>query len=272
MNSKYNILQKELQKVRSAIIAFSGGVDSAFLLAISKKILKDQVVAVTAMGPHYLKEDQIMAADLAQDLGIRHIKIPLNLMTNQNFCKNTQERCYICKFSLFEKLTKLKKEIGFHSIFHGETVSDIKKDRPGRKAAKEWNVQAPLITSGFVKPEIRLLSKELGLPSWNLPSRSCRATRIETNTIITLERLQQIETAEQFLTQFGFEEYRIRLNCEGNARLEFSKESDMIKSIRYRKQILKDLQVIGFKRIGIDLAGYQSNVDVKGDPKNYGEL
>ncbi len=257
--TKYTQLQNILKEMGEVIIAFSGGTDSTFLLKVAKNILNDKVTAVTALSetmPEYEKQD---AGNYAKLFGVKHICIKSDELQNPDFVKNPTDKCYICKKIRFGELIKLAAEKGIPWVADGENEDDKLDFRPGSQAARELGVRSPLREAGLTKSDIRTLSKEMQLPTWNKPSCACLASRIPYHQSITAEKLKQVDQAEDFIRDLDLS-WQIRVRHEGDtARIEVVNE-DIHKFITpdVRSKIVTYFKSIGFKFIAIDLEGYST--------------
>lgn len=251
-------LREVLSSLEAICIAYSGGVDSTFLLRVSKDVLGENVLAVTATSPTYPHRELKEAIESAQKIGVRHLLISSNELDIPGFSENTTNRCYYCKHDLFQKLKAEAEKCGIKAIADGSNYDDTKDYRPGRKAAKELGVRSPLCEAGLTKNEIRYLSKELGLNTWNKPSLACLSSRIPYHEKITEEKLKQVEKAEGILRDMGFTQFRVRHHND-IARLEFiPEEMSLLKNAEIRLSIDSALKSLGFKYVTVDLKGYRT--------------
>jgi pyridinium-3,5-biscarboxylic acid mononucleotide sulfurtransferase len=255
-HQKTENLIKILKDYNAIVIAFSGGVDSALLLALAAKTVKKKVLAVTADTPFFPKRELRAAESFAHRLGIQHVVLPINLMQEELIVANNKNRCYHCKRSIILAMKRIAKEYGIDTITHGANIDDLGDFRPGLTAADELGVIAPFIEAGFTKADIRMLSWEMNLETWQKPAMSCLATRIPYNTPITTEALKQIEQAEEVMQTLGFETCRVRHH--GNlARIEVAPEAlSQVLSPETRADILRLFRMIGYLHISLDLEGY----------------
>nr|MDQ5810233.1 ATP-dependent sacrificial sulfur transferase LarE [Actinomycetota bacterium] len=204
----------------SALVAFSGGVDSSLALAIAARALpKDKVLAVTSNNETYLPSELDLARDFAAKLGVEHLVVNTRELDDPNYASNPTNRCYFCKSTLYTDLAKLASERGYACVVDGANKDDEGDYRPGRKAAKELGVVSPLSVAGVGKAEVRELAKHLGLPSWDKPALACLSSRFPYGQEITPEKLSQVARAEEFLRKEGFRQVRVRHHGE-IARLE----------------------------------------------------
>ena len=257
--SKVIELKKVLARLGSVVIAFSGGVDSSFLLKIAKDTLSEEnVLAVTAVSETYTGTELRQAKRFAKEIGVRHKIIHTNELKDKNFTNNSIDRCYYCKKELFGRLTKMAKKEGFGYVLDASNVDDTKDYRPGSSAKKEFSVRSPLIEAGFKKSDIRKYSKKLKLKTADLPSMACLASRFPYGDEINKGALRKIETAEDFIKRQGVSQVRVR--CHSNiARIEVEKE-DIKKFVnkKFCDKITGHLKQLGFKYVALDLEGYRT--------------
>ncbi|MBU4601567.1 ATP-dependent sacrificial sulfur transferase LarE [bacterium] len=255
---KLNNLRKILSEMGSILIAYSGGVDSTFLLKVAREELMDKVTAVTVKSEiHHLREMAI-AKKMAQKFKVKHLFIDIDILSNKEFINNPPERCYICKKEIFSRISEMVKELSLNFVADGSNYDDLSDYRPGMKAVRELKIRSPLQEALLTKDDIRLLSKEMDLPTWNKPSNSCLATRIPYGDEITLEKLKRIEEAEDFIHNLGIKQVRVRYHND-LAKIEV-REEDMLFSMEedLRKRIITKLKKLGFIYITLDLQGYRS--------------
>lgn len=261
-----NLIQKKktlkslLADYNSLAVAFSGGVDSTFLLACANEIFQDndKLIAITAASPIHQEKDLKLAQAFTKKFKIKHLILHSSEMDFAEFKENSPDRCYVCKNINFKKIIDEAKKHGIDAVAHGINVDDQKEFRPGLKASKELNILAPLTAAGLTKNDIRQLSKEMGLAVWDKPSSGCLATRIPYGEIITLEKLKMIENAEIILFDMGFNNCRVRYYNE-LAKIEVPSDSvDQFLKTSIRENIVKEFRKIGFLYIALDLEGYHS--------------
>ena len=256
---KITELKKILERLGSVVIAFSGGVDSSFLLKIAKDtLLEENVLAVTAVSGTYTGTELKQAKRFVKDLGARHKIIHTNELKDKNFTKNPVNRCYYCKKELFKRLNRIKEESGFSYVLDASNTDDARDYRPGSRAKKELGVRSPLMEAGFSKDDVRKFSRKLKLKTADLPSMACLASRFPYGEEINKEALRRIEAAEDFIKRQRVSQVRVR--CHGNiARVEVGKED--IKRFVNKKfcdKITERLKQLGFNYVTLDLEGYRT--------------
>ncbi len=255
--SKIDKLKNILKGMKSVVIAYSGGLDSAFLLkAAIDSLGKGSVLAVTARSETYPLSEYEEAVSIAKKMGSEHITIQTKELNIKHFKSNPVDRCYYCKKELFGKLDIIRRRRGIKHLLDGANSDDLKDVRYGRIAAKELGVRSPLLESGMTKADIRKYSKALSLPTWDKPSFACLASRFPFNVKITAKDLKRIDMAESYLKRLGFKQVRVRLHGE-IARIELL-AADQDKALKYRDAITHSLKGLGFTYIALDLAGYRT--------------
>ncbi|UCD71640.1 MAG: ATP-dependent sacrificial sulfur transferase LarE [Syntrophobacterales bacterium] len=259
ISQKVGRLKEIIREMDSLLVAFSGGVDSTFLLKVVRETLgRGRVVAVTARSPVYPKREYAAAKKLAKGIDAQHIFIDSHELDLPQFAANPINRCYHCKKELFTHLTGIARKMNLSYIAEGSTVDDDRDFRPGMAAIREMSIRSPLREAGLTKAEIRAQSRGLGLPTWNKPALACLASRLPYGDRITPEGLRQIEGAEQFLIRLGFSQVRVR-HYGNTARIEVpSEEIGSLLAPRTRNRIVKRLKAMGFTYVTVDLQGYRS--------------
>jgi pyridinium-3,5-biscarboxylic acid mononucleotide sulfurtransferase len=245
-----------LEACDSLAVAFSGGVDSTFLLAVAKEVLGEKVLAVTATSAIHPQAESLAAAEIARALGVSHRMVPSREMDLPDFVANPSNRCYVCKRHVMAEVIRIAAEMGIAHVAHGVNVDDLGDFRPGLKAAEEMGLLAPLLEAGLTKADIRALSRRMGLATWNKPSMACLASRIPYGTAITPENLRMVEAAEDFLRGLGFAGGRVRHHGDV-ARIELA-QRDLKKTLKEpaRTAIVQRMHAIGFRYVAVDLEGY----------------
>lgn len=259
IKKKLDILQKQILNLKKTVIAFSGGVDSTLLLKIVKDTLpSDNIIAVTSFSVLHPEFELDQTERITSEFGIKHIKIKPDLMNDKNITANTPDRCYYCKKKLFTEILKVANDNNIKYIMEGSNADDIFDFRPGMKALQELNIISPLCNAGLTKKEIRKLSKDLNIFTWNKPSLACLATRIPYGTPITLKKINRIDKCEQILRDEGFSQIRVR-DHNNIARIElFGPERKKLIKHKLLNNIIKKYKKFGYDYICLDLAGYRS--------------
>ena len=241
----------------SVIVAFSGGVDSAYLAWAATQALGPAALCVTADSPSYPDHHRQLALRLAREFGLRHEFVFTAEMERPDYRANPVDRCYHCKHELYTVLTDLAEARGIAAIVDGSNADDRSDYRPGRKAAREFGVRSPLDDADLTKADIRELSRAAGLPTWDEPASACLSSRIPYHSEVTNEKLEMIERAERVLRELGFRVCRVR-HHDSLARLEFGgDEMDRAFEPDVRKRIVTELRALGYQQIAVDLQGYR---------------
>ena len=254
---KYRNLQEIISSLQNVVVAFSGGVDSTFLLKVCVDVLgKKNVLAFIGKSPTCPEREIEEAMGLAADIGAEYLIEETTEMADQNFIQNSKSRCYFCKTHLFHKAWEIARTKGFDHVAEGSNLDDMDDFRPGRKACTEQNVMSPLLEAELSKSEIRELSKALSLPTYDKPAFACLSSRVPYGVVIDENVLKKIERSEDYLQGLGIRQVRVR--CHGSiARIEVVPE-DFEKVITHRERISEALQTYGFSYTVLDLQGYRT--------------
>ncbi|MCG0277059.1 MAG: ATP-dependent sacrificial sulfur transferase LarE [Thermanaeromonas sp.] len=257
LKEKLERLKEILAGLETVVVAYSGGVDSTFLLRVAREAA-EKVLAVTAISPTYPQSELDQAQRLAQSLGVEHLVVESHEMDNPNFCANPADRCYYCKSELFSRLQAIAAERGFKAVVDGSNAEDAGDFRPGMRAAREYGVRSPLLEAGLTKEEIRKLSRYYNLPTWDKPAMACLSSRIPYGEPITLEKIKQVAEGEAFLRSLGLREVRLRHHGP-IARLEVSPAAfPLLITAGTRERIITTLKSLGFTYVTLDLEGFRS--------------
>ena len=258
LHDKEMRLKTLLLEYGSLAVAFSGGIDSTFLLYMAQQVLGARALAVTAAPAFVSPGDLEEAAAFCRTRGIRQIVIPSGALQLEEARRNPPDRCYICKMEIFGKIQEAALREGIPWVAEGSNLDDTADYRPGMRAIRERNIISPLLECGFTKAEIRALSKEHGLPAWDRPSSACLASRFVYGEAITDEKLAAVDRAEQLLKALGFRQCRVRVHGS-LARIEvLPAEVQRLAERDLREKLLKELRTYGFRYVTLDLAGYRT--------------
>ena len=258
LEDKLKRLRANLLPLSSLMIAFSGGVDSTFLLKVAHELLGGRVLALTTISPTMPEDDRRNAIKMAAEIGARHLLVDSNELEIPGYASNPLNRCYLCKHNLFAVCEQKADELGIEVIADGLNLDDLHDYRPGIKAATEMRVRHPLVDAGLTKAEIRQLSRQLGLPTWDRPASPCLSSRFPYGTRITTEGLEQVERAEQILHSLGFKIARVRHHGD-IARIEVAAgEIARILDQRTREIVDGEFKELGFRFVTVDLKGFRS--------------
>jgi pyridinium-3,5-biscarboxylic acid mononucleotide sulfurtransferase len=257
LQQKLDRLRRLLSEMQSVVVAYSGGIDSTFVLRVAHEQLRDRAVGITAVSPTFPALELDVAKRVAGEIGARHEIVETDQLAIPAFTKNDGARCFHCKTDLYQLLGTIRKERGAEYMVDGTNVDDLGDDRPGIKAAREWGVRSPLVEADLSKTEIRALAKELGLSNWDKPAAACLSSRIPRGIAITREKLSRVEEAEALLHREGLRHYRVRDHGE-IARIEVAPEdmSRLMEPSR-RAQVSAGLKQLGFRFVTVDLEGYR---------------
>lgn len=258
LEKKYQKLQEILRSLESVAVAFSGGVDSTFLLKVAQETLGDKAIAITACPCSFTERERKETEDFCRENHIHQEICKLNEFEIPGFRQNPPDRCYICKKGIFTRLWEVAKKSNINVLAEGSNMDDLGDYRPGKRAIQELGVRSPLQEAGLYKEEIRELSKDMNLPTWNKPSFACLASRFVYGETITEEKLHMVDQAEQFLMDLGFHQFRVRIHGT-MARIEVPAEEILkIADNETRTKITEKFHTLGFSYVTLDLQGFRS--------------
>ncbi|MFW5699316.1 MAG: ATP-dependent sacrificial sulfur transferase LarE [Bacteroidota bacterium] len=265
---KYNKLKDILREMGHVIVAYSGGVDSAFLLKVAVDVLGEKAYGVLAVSPTYPSREYDQAKKLADSMGAKLRVITTNEIENQDFVENPVNRCYFCKSELFTEITKIAKRENLKNMVDGSNFDDLGDHRPGKQALKELDVRSPLQEAGLTKDEIRQLSQSLGLPTWKKEALACLSSRFPYGEKIDATKLKMVDEAENFLRDLGFRNLRAR-HQKTTIKIEVDPD-DIAKFFHdeIRKKVVTKMKEIGYTYVTVDLEGYRSGSMNEGINKN----
>jgi len=254
---KFDNLKSSIKEMGRVAVAFSGGVDSTFLLKTAYDLLKNNALAVTAKSAFIPKREIQDSIEIVEMLGVRHVFVDLDIMSIKALMENPENRCYICKKEVFSRIIEEARKNNIKYVLDGSNVDDLGDYRPGMAALKELGIISPLRNAGMTKEDIRILSKELGLPTWDKPAFACLASRFPYGHQITPQKLNMVEEAELFLADQGFRQFRVRHHGD-IARIEVEEsERSRFFDVNMMERVHDQLRKIGFKYVALDLKGYR---------------
>jgi uncharacterized protein len=256
MKEKLEKLRRILRGMERVVVAYSGGVDSTFVLKVAQECLGDGVLAITADSPSLPRHELQEARRIARQLGARHLTIESHEMDDSRYLANDPLRCYYCKRVRYERLVAYAQDQGYRCVVDGANADDVGDHRPGLRAAAEQGVRSPLQEVGLSKAEVRALGRELGLPNWDKPASACLASRIPYGTPITLESLRRVGRAEAALRGLGTGQLRVRDHGQV-ARIEVE-PGDFSLILEQREGIVAELKQLGYAYVTLDLVGFRS--------------
>ena len=260
LSDKYSNLCAALRREKKLAVAFSAGVDSTLLLKAAVNTLgNENVLAVTALSASFPEREADEADVFTRGIGVSRVTVEVDQLSIPGFRENPANRCYLCKKVLFTQMMEAAREKGFEVMAEGSNVDDLSDYRPGLKAIEELGVRSPLREAGLTKAEIRELSSELGLPTWNKPSFACLATRFVYGETISDEKLRRVELGERLLQDLGFKQFRVRIHGEEGrlARIEVL-PGELEKLLKKRQEITSEFRKAGFDYTAMDLEGYRT--------------
>jgi len=256
LDAKLTKLKDILTSMGSVAVAYSGGIDSTYLLKVAYDCLGERAIALTAVSASLPSQELQDAQAIARQIGAGHALIESSELQDPRYLENTPARCYFCKTEVYGELADYARKHGFARVVDGSNLDDTVDHRPGRQAARQHGIRSPLLDAGLTKEEIRLLARQAGLPNWDKPAAACLSSRIPYGTMISLDMLSQVEQAELVLHQMGIRQVRVR-HHDDTARIEIE-PLDFPLLLEHRQQVVSALQALGYTFVSLDLAGFKS--------------
>jgi len=256
LNEKLEVLRERIRKLETCAVAFSGGVDSTLVLRVAHEVLGERAIAVTAVSESLPAGELEEAQNLARRIGTRHVALRTFETQDESYLANAANRCYFCKTEMYARIKTFAQDRGFKTVLDGLNRDDLTDRRPGRAAAIEHGVVSPLVDADLSKADVRELSHQLGLPTWDKPALACLASRIPHGTPITLQALTQVDRAESFLRKLGVNQVRVR-HLGATARIEVEPRDFQLVQLR-ESEITAHLNSLGFTAIVLDPEGYRA--------------
>lgn len=255
LDDKLDRVREVVRQMGSVLVAYSGGLDSAFVLAVAHDVLSANAIGVTAVSPSLPEREKLDAIRIAQQLGARHELVESHEIHNPQYAENPSNRCFHCKSELYAITERRRLELGFAHVVNGTNLDDLGDYRPGLEAATNARVRSPLVEAGLTKAEVRELARDRGLDFWDKPAAACLSSRIPYGTAVTPERLSQIEQLEDALHALGLRQLRVRYH-DALARVEVAR-SELEAAFAQREAIVAAGRKVGFTYVTLDLAGYK---------------
>jgi len=258
LHQELDRLKNILRQLESVLVAFSGGVDSSFLLHLAREVLEDRAKAITFVSPFLSRQELDRAVSFCKERNIKHILLEINPLAVEEIRLNQPDRCYHCKKQVFSQGLVEAQKISTSYLVEGTQLSDASDHRPGHRALVELGIRSPLTEAGLSKDQVRVLSKKLGLSSWNLPPMACLASRIPYGTPLDRQSLARVESAEKFLFDEGFDLVRVR-DHQGTARIELSPEGiGRLSDTGLRDRLVARFKSLGYVAVTLDMEGYRT--------------
>ncbi|MDI3340008.1 MAG: ATP-dependent sacrificial sulfur transferase LarE [Sphaerobacter sp.] len=257
LSARYDRLRQIVAELGTVVVAYSAGVDSTLVLRVARDVLgAERVVAATGLSDTYPEEEIAEARALAAELGVEHVMVRTEELTDPRYAMNSHQRCFFCKSELYTRLVALARERGMACVADGTNADDLGDHRPGIRAARQLGVRSPLAEAGLTKADVRAISHELGLRTWDKPALACLSSRFPYGTPITVERLRQVAAAERSLRALGFRHVRVR-HHDPIARIEVD-PADFPRVIERHAEIVEAVRAAGYQYVALDLEGYRS--------------